>query len=394
MAQKYEWIPISEVRPYENNPRNNEAAVEKVAASIKEFGFQSPIIIDRDGVIIAGHTRLKAAEMLGLKEIPVLHADELTPEQAKAYRLADNKTGEFASWDFEKLEEELAEFENVDMAVFGFDEVEKEFDRWNKNRERFDASRQEGNEEYNEFLEKFEDKKTTDDCYTPDNIYEVVAEYVEKEFGKKRKSFVRPFYPGGDYQAETYKESDIVVDNPPFSIIGQIIDFYLDRNIKFFLFAPSTVTLNYLSRQNITAICAGARITYENGAQVFTNFLTNVAGAEIAAMSEPELWKKIDAANEENEKKLRRNIPKYDYPNEVVTSAKLAYLSAYDTKLIIKRSESMFVRTLDSMVDAGKEIFGGGLLISEKAAAEKAAAKKWKLSEREKEIIKNLGGIN
>ena len=80
MAQKYEWIPIGEVRPYENNPRNNEAAVEKVAASIKEFGFQSPIILDRDGVIIAGHTRLKAAEMLGLKEIPVLHADELTPD--------------------------------------------------------------------------------------------------------------------------------------------------------------------------------------------------------------------------------------------------------------------------------------------------------------------------
>lgn len=131
MAQKYEWIPISEVRPYENNPRNNEAAVEKVAASIKEFGFQSPIIIDRDGVIIAGHTRLKAAEMLGLKEVPVLHADELTPEQVKAYRLADNKTGEFASWDFEKLEEELAELENMDMAVFGFDELQKELDQYN-----------------------------------------------------------------------------------------------------------------------------------------------------------------------------------------------------------------------------------------------------------------------
>ena len=91
-----------------------------MAASIKEFGFRVPIIVDRDNVIVAGHTRLKAAEKLGLEEVPVIVADDLTPEQVKAFRLADNKVAELANWDFEKLQEEL-EHINIDMSSFGFD---------------------------------------------------------------------------------------------------------------------------------------------------------------------------------------------------------------------------------------------------------------------------------
>ena len=112
--------PIKDLIPYENNPRNNKEAVEYVANSIKEFGFKVPIVIDKDMVIVAGHTRLLAAEKLGLESVPCIVADDLTPDQVKAFRLADNKTGEFASWDFEKLEFELDELSDFDMEQFGF----------------------------------------------------------------------------------------------------------------------------------------------------------------------------------------------------------------------------------------------------------------------------------
>lgn len=115
-------MKISELKPYAKNPRLNDDAVEYVANSINEFGFKVPIIIDQDHVIVAGHTRLKAAEKLGLKEVPVIVADDLTPKQIKAFRLADNKAAEFAQWDHELLFTELMELktESFDMMPFGF----------------------------------------------------------------------------------------------------------------------------------------------------------------------------------------------------------------------------------------------------------------------------------
>lgn len=117
---------LSEIKPYENNPRNNDNAVPAVVASICEFGFKVPIVIDSDGVIVCGHTRYKAAQEIGLKTVPCVIADDLTPEQVKAFRLADNKTGELATWDFEKLELETAELETVELEKFGFDAQKKE----------------------------------------------------------------------------------------------------------------------------------------------------------------------------------------------------------------------------------------------------------------------------
>lgn len=112
----------SEIRQYEHNPRINDGAVDAVAASIREFGWQQPIVVDVDGVIIAGHTRYKAAQKMGLLEVPVVVAENLTSEQVKAYRLADNKTGELAEWDFAALDEELAGIGELDMSLFGFEE--------------------------------------------------------------------------------------------------------------------------------------------------------------------------------------------------------------------------------------------------------------------------------
>lgn len=115
---------IDNVRPYDKNPRNNDNAVEATANSIKEFGWQQPIVVDKNGVIIVGHTRLKAAKKLKLEQVPVTVAENLTDEQVKAYRLADNKTGELADWDVDMLDDELVGIEDLDMSEFGFSDAD------------------------------------------------------------------------------------------------------------------------------------------------------------------------------------------------------------------------------------------------------------------------------
>ena len=120
---KIEEIKLADITPYEENPRKNDNAVEYVAESIKKFGFKVPLVIDANGVIVTGHTRYKAAQQLKLKTVPCIRATDLTPEQIKAFRLADNKVAEFASWDFELLQGELQELEgmNFDLTNLGFD---------------------------------------------------------------------------------------------------------------------------------------------------------------------------------------------------------------------------------------------------------------------------------
>lgn len=123
-----EKLPLSEIKLYDKNPRKNEAAVEIVAKSITEFGFQNPIIIDKNNEIIAGNTRLKAAIKLGLKEVPVIRAEQLTEAQVKAFRIMDNKSSEYASWDWELLKEEFQELRNLkfDIELTGFSKEARE----------------------------------------------------------------------------------------------------------------------------------------------------------------------------------------------------------------------------------------------------------------------------
>lgn len=119
---KIKEIKVEELKEYENNPRHNDGAVDAVAESIKQFGFKVPIVVDKNNVIVAGHTRLKAARKLGLVTVPCIVADDLTDEQIKAFRLADNKTAELAEWDFSALEAEIDILsEHFDMSAFGFD---------------------------------------------------------------------------------------------------------------------------------------------------------------------------------------------------------------------------------------------------------------------------------
>lgn len=127
--RKYEYRKLDEIKPYEKNPRRNDQAVDAVAKSIQEFGFNVPIVIDRNGVIVAGHTRYKAAVKLGLGGVPCVSVNDLTEKQVKAYRLADNKVAELSAWDFGILNEELEDIGgDIDMEGFGFNPEEKDVD--------------------------------------------------------------------------------------------------------------------------------------------------------------------------------------------------------------------------------------------------------------------------
>lgn len=132
-----EELSISAVKPYEKNPRKNDRAVDGVAESIKKFGFQQPIVVDKDGVIVAGHTRYKAALKLGLATVPCVRADLLNKEEVKAYRILDNKLNELSSWDFETLSNELASFqfnfEGFDVQIPTFDSSSSIVSEWNSN---------------------------------------------------------------------------------------------------------------------------------------------------------------------------------------------------------------------------------------------------------------------
>lgn len=118
-----EWMPIASIKPYDKNPRRNDDAVDAVANSITEFGFKNPIIVDNNLTIIAGHTRWKAAKRLGLKEVPVIIASDLTPDQVRAFRIIDNKTAELADWDVDLLKGEMDDLD-IDWSEFGFDDVD------------------------------------------------------------------------------------------------------------------------------------------------------------------------------------------------------------------------------------------------------------------------------
>lgn len=147
-------MAISDIKPYPNNPRKNDDAVTATANSIKEFGWQQPIIVDKDNIIIAGHTRYKAAKQLNMDKVPVVVAKNLSKEQVKAYRLADNKTGEIADWDSEFLEDELANIIDFDMEDFGFEQIKNDV---NIDDIFFDDEEQQKKD--NEFYLKWENKK-------------------------------------------------------------------------------------------------------------------------------------------------------------------------------------------------------------------------------------------
>lgn len=244
-------------------------------------------------------------------------------------------------------------------------------------------------EDYEGFVEKFKPKKTTDDCYTPPEVYDAVCGWVENEFSVSRASFVRPFFPGGDYEHYDYPDGCIVVDNPPFSIITRITDFYARHGHKFFLFAPN-LTL-FTCGKKCCNIITNTSIRYENGATVNTSFVTNL-DAENAIRLEPGLKKIIEDA-QGTERKAK--MPVYVFPDNLVTAARLGkVLTATESPVKIKKSEARYCQNLDSMKANGKSIFGQGFLISDAAAERIHTNNKnsihWCLSDREQAIVEEL----
>lgn len=395
-------IPIGEIVPYARNAKKHDKRqIDNVAESIRQYGFVQPVVIDRDGVIVIGHCRVLAAKKLGMEAVPCVCVDDLTPEQVNALRLVDNKTNE-SDWDMDLLSMELPE---IDLSAFDFDwdfQDTEETEFTNEEREQEFKERMErgelsdDDEEYQEFLKKFEAKKTTDDCYTPDNIYDAVRDWAAEKYEIGNAAIVRPFYPGGDYKSEKYPSGCVVIDNPPFSIISEICEWYTSKRIKrinFFLFAP-TLTLLGIMRGSANYVACGCGVVYENGASVNTSFVTNMGGNKIVAAAD--LREILDDENKKNLKKLHRELPKYSYPDEVLTATMLCYMAAHGVSLEISERDAHFIRALDAQKASGKGLFGSGFLLSEKAAAEKAAAEKvntdiWELSEREWAIVRGLG---
>ena len=252
----------------------------------------------------------------------------------------------------------------------------------------------EESEEYKEFTEKFKPKHTTDDCWTPDNIYAAVKNWAMKRYGLPEDvQVIRPFMPGGDYQAESYPEGCVVIDNPPFSILAKIVAWYQAHGVKFFLFANGLTCGNIAWKwEGVTAVTAGITLTYDNGAGVNTNFLTNMS-PDLLTESAPDLHDTLKEINEQNKKKQKKQVTKLALPNEIVTAARMNYLAIHGIHWSVKRGAGVFTSKLDNYK---KGVFGGGLLLNEetaaeRAAAERAAAERVQLSEREKEIVKSLG---
>ena len=260
-------------------------------------------------------------------------------------------------------------------------------------------------EDYEGFIEKFKPKKTTDDCFTPPEIYDVVLSYVRDRWGVSNDDVVRPFWPGGDYESFDYPDGCCVVDNPPFSILSKICNYYLGRGIRFFLFAPSLTCLSGRNCMQLDHIVCDCSITYANGAVVRTGFVTNL-DAEYVLEADPELGDKLNAANAERLAATKRTVGNYVYPYDVLTSARAQWFAAHGTPFKVRRSDACKISKLDAQASAGKAIFGGGLLLSERAAAERAAAERaaaeraaaeraaatvWELSDRERAMQALLG---
>ena len=257
--------------------------------------------------------------------------------------------------------------------------------------------------EYEAFVEKFKATHSSDDTFTPNNIYETVRDWAVHRYGiKPGTPIVRPFWPGGDYTKADYPPGCIVIDNPPFSILAKIVAWYNSRGVRFFLFAPSLTSIAHCRDGKTAFVSTNITICFANGAKVNTSFLTNMEPPDVLATTASDLFDALDAVNTKNEKDIKKKVKKLTLPNELITSARMGYLAVHHTHLTVRRSDAFFVRRLDNYADG---IFGGGYLISpraaaeraaaeraaaERAAAERAAANKIELSDREKDIIKQL----
>ena len=252
--------------------------------------------------------------------------------------------------------------------------------------------------QYDAFVDKFKPRHTSDDTHTPPNVYEAVLAWCERRYRIDRAKVLRPFYPGGDYANAEYPEGCVVIDNPPFSILSQIVRFYLGRGIPFFLFAPALTMLGHARHPGCAAVFCGNSLTFDNGANVCMGFLTSLEGPDVLAVAAPDLGDALEECEKENRKIGKKHVTPLAQPEALLTGGHMNYLAVNHTPHTVRRADAAFVRKLDNYSGG---IFGGGFLLSpraaaervaaERAAAERVAAHKVELSAREREIVKSLG---
>ena len=392
-----------------SNPRTwTQTEIDRIAKSLKEtpelFEMRPVIVVKHKSkyIILAGNLRYAGAKQNGDKDVPcVIVPSDFSTDKMKEIVIKDN--GSFGSWDFSALTNDWGDNSLEDWGVPAFDipsvgETNGAEDDVERKRREFEERMKAGeiseeDEEYQAFLDKFKLKKTTDDCYTPAVVYDAVAKWVADTYQLDQAKFVRPFYPGGDYQSEKYERGAVVVDNPPFSILAEILNFYKEKQISFFLFAP-TLTLFSSSSSSLSssALPCGVAITYENGASVNTSFLTNLEPKDVRLRSVPSLYQAVKVANDINLKELRKELPKYSYDHHVITAPFVGALSRLGIDFVVPVNESESISQLDAQKASGKAIYGKGYLVSERVfaereKAEREKAERWELSERERERV-------
>ena len=378
------------------NPRQwTKDEMERLKKSIGEtpelLEARGAIVYPHGGryIVLGGNMRLSAVQALGWNEMPCVVLPSAMPiEKLKEIVVKDN--GSFGEWDMDAL---ANEWDDLPLSDWGADvHWDGSMTDWTKS----GLSSRDGqsSDEYEAFKDKFKPKLTTDDCYTPPEVYDVMLDFIrENVCPLDAEQIIRPFYPGGDYEHENYPDGCIVIDNPPFSILSKIVDFYLDKGIKFFLFAPF---LTLFSGRDCTFILTDAEITYENGAVVRTSFVTNLCG-DLRVWVEPTLSEKIAAV----QKKEDRSLLKYNYPDNLITAATMGKIAARGLELKIMKEDCAYIANVDFLRKKKKGLYGGGFLLSERAAAERAAAERAaaeraaaetiQLSKKELEICASLG---
>ena len=350
--QEIVQVAVERIKPYPGNPRINEQAVPALMENIRKMGFRNPLYLAPDLTIIAGHTRLKAARALGMTEVDCIIVSDLTEAEMREMRLSDNRLNEFAKWDLALLADEVEwlEDDGADIEYLDLDEFEVYSDEVDfSNLEKMTDS--EKSEEYQEFVDKFKPKSTTDDCFTPPAVYEAVKDWAVKTYGLEGRKVLRPFYPGGDYQKESYSQGCVVIDNPPFSINAQILDFYTEKGIDFFLFGSHLTMFSVMKkRPEVNAVILGSSVIYENGADVNTSFYTNLGKHRI--MSAPDLQKMLEEVQDNPDPQAR-----YEMPPHVQTSAKLGSLTKYGANLYLDDEDFMFISAIEALPNG---LYGGG----------------------------------
>lgn len=372
------WLPA--------NPRtwarNDIDRTSRSIAKDTDFLEDRPILAVPHGgkfVVFAGNLRYTASKGLALKSVPVVvYTPETDEDKETIKRRAVLDNGQFGAWDYDALANEWDDLPLVDWGVPAWD-INRELEKG------LSTKGKEGNEEYDAFVDKFETKLTTDDCYTPSKVYDAVLDFVKANIpAAEGRKVIRPFYPGGDFENEKYPEGCMVVDNPPFSILSKILRFYSEKHIPFFLFAPA-LTLFSAPDCDLTYIITHSEVIYENGAHIATGFITNMI-PDLRVWLCPKLQDMIDEAQAEPDKTKQQFV----YPDNIITAATLQKIVTRGIEWKVPKVACEYINDSDSCKEQGRSLFGGGFILAERAAAERAAATKLLLSDRERAIIARL----